>query len=388
VKRLYQPRVWFLLPLAVLGLASVCAQAQSGAPTIKPWPLWDSYKAQFYDTRGRIVDHDDGDRTTSEAQAYSLFFVLVANDRATFDSILRWTQINLAAGDLAKTLPAWLWGKNKNGGWGVVDANPASDADLWIGYTLLQAGALWNSPRYTALGKSVLALVEGQEVAVLPRFGPFLVPSNKGFAIPQQTILNPSYVPPQLVAALARASPDSVWGKMSVSLPGFLKASSPQGFAMDWIACDDTGGLRPAQGPGKVAGGSYDAIRVYLWAGMLASDAPGRAEILRSVTGMANYLRHHDAPPERVGDDGQILSATGNVGFSAAMIPYLSALGEDALMSKQKARLQEQLDPITGLYGKDMRYYTQNLALFATGWVEARFGFDRNGDLVVAWSKE
>ena len=377
----------FMVSIVVLGMAPVCAQAQTALPARGPWPLWDSYKTQFYDRQGRIVDRDDGDRTTSEAQAYGMFFALVANDRETFDSLLRWTQSNLANGDLTATLPAWLWGKKKNGSWGVVDANPASDADLWMSYTLLQAGTLWEEPRYTAISKAVLARVEEEEVATLPRFGPFLLPSNNGFATEQETILNPSYVPPQIVAALAYASPDSVWGKVSDSLPGFLKASSPRGFAMDWVACDDAGGLRPAQGPGTVAGGSNDAIRVYLWAGMLASDAPRRAEILKALAGMANYLRHHGVPAERVGDDGQILSGAGNVGFSAAMIPYLSAMGEDALLAKQKMRLQEQFDPAKGLFGKDHRYYAQNLALFAIGWVEARFGFDRNGGLVVAWSK-
>ena len=82
MKRLLQLGAWFLLPLAVLGLSPVCAQESSLAQSPKAWPLWESYKAQFYDRAGRIVDHDDGDRTTSEAQAYGLFFALVANDRA------------------------------------------------------------------------------------------------------------------------------------------------------------------------------------------------------------------------------------------------------------------------------------------------------------------
>jgi endoglucanase len=189
------------------------------------------------------------------------------------------------------------------------------------------------------------------------------------------------------VAFFARESPDGGWKRMSAALPGFLKSSSPHGFAMDWVACDGAGSLSPTQGPGKAAGGSYDAIRVYLWAGMLAEDATGRAEILRSLSGMAGYLRRHEGPAERVGNDGQVLSAGGNVGFSAAMLPYLAALGEAAALAAQKTRLEEQFDTTTGLYGKDHRYYTQNLALFATGWLEGRFGFDRNGGLWVAWSK-
>ncbi len=65
------------------------------------------------------------------------------------------------------------------------------------------------------------------------------------------------------------------------------------------------------------------------------------------------------------------------------MIPYLSALGQAAPLVAQKSRLLEDFDVTTGLFGKDHRYYTQNLALFATGWLEQRFRFERNGDLTV-----
>ncbi len=276
--------------MLTLVLATAGAQERQAARTVEMWPLWESYKTHFFDGHGRIIDHDDGDRTTSEAQAYGMFFALVADDRESFDRILRWTQNHLADDDLTAQLPAWLWSEKKNGTWGVVDANPASDADLWISYTLLQAGRLWSEPRYTELGKAMLTLVEETEIATLPHFGPFLVPSNNGFTTQQETILNPSYLPPQLIAAFAHVSPNSVWRKMSESLPSFLQASSRRGFAMDWVACDAGGIIAAVPGPGKIAGGSYDAIRVYLWAGMLASDASGRSEILHSLAGMATYL--------------------------------------------------------------------------------------------------
>jgi len=87
-----QLRSWFVVPTVVLGLASIGAQERLGPHAPESWPLWESYKTQFYDHQGRIVDHDDGDRTTSEAQAYGMFFSLVANDRDTFGGLLRWTQ--------------------------------------------------------------------------------------------------------------------------------------------------------------------------------------------------------------------------------------------------------------------------------------------------------
>src|SRR5262245_59484834 len=88
--------------------------------TPEAWqPLWKSYTAQFMDDQTRVIDHDDGERTTSEAQAYSMFFALVANDRPRFDRLLQWTELNLASGDLAAHLPAWLWGRDpKTNRWG------------------------------------------------------------------------------------------------------------------------------------------------------------------------------------------------------------------------------------------------------------------------------
>ena len=92
------------------------------------WPLWERYAQNAIDPQGRVIDHSAQDRTTSEGQAYGMFFALVANDRTRFDKILGWTEVNLAQGDLTLHLPAWNWGKNPDGSWKTIDPNPASDA--------------------------------------------------------------------------------------------------------------------------------------------------------------------------------------------------------------------------------------------------------------------
>jgi len=53
-----------------------------------------------------------------------------------------------------------------------------------------------------------------------------------------------------------------------------------------------------------------------------------------------------------------------------------------------KAQMDRALaskDPGTGLVGHG-EYYDQNLALFATGWLEQRYRFDREGRLKVPWN--
>jgi hypothetical protein len=135
------------------------------------------------------------------------------------------------------------------------------------------------------------------------------------------------------------------------------------------------------------ADGSYDAIRVYLWAGLLDPATPGRDAILHALTGMAARLRTSALPPEKVSATGRVTEPNGPIGFSAALLPYLVALGEQRLEGEQRSRLRSAVDTATGLYGAPARYYDQNLALFALGAVERQFWFDANGALNTRWNR-
>ena len=345
------------------------------------WPLWKSYSAAFMDNQVRVIDHDGGDRTTSEAQAYGMFFALVANDRARFDGLLKWTEVNLASGDLTNHLPAWLWGHSKDNRWEVLDSNSASDADLWMAYTLLEAGQAWNEPRYTSIGTALAKKIASDEVVQVPSLGTVLLPGPHGFHSGDSYRLNASYMPVQLFLRLSHLLPDGPWSQLAASASGLLADSTSHGFAMDWTEVKPGGSLTPA------GVGSYDAIRVYLWAGMLPPDTSGRDKILNALSGMARYLHSNSVPPAKVKPDGSVEDPNGPVGFSAALVPYLSALGEKDLENQQTSRLRGTLDS-NGLYGKPAKYYDQNLALFSNGWMEHRFWFDSTGRLRLAWNTQ
>jgi hypothetical protein len=82
------------------------------------------------------------------------------------------------------------------------------------------------------------------------------------------------------------------------------------------------------------------------------------------------------------------MAEDGPVGFSAAMVPYLRAYPDQARLSGlQTARMDKMKDPSTGLYGKDLAYYDQNLALFSNGFMEGRFRFGSAGELTVQWER-
>jgi endoglucanase len=349
------------------------------------WPLWEAYTARFLDASGRIVDHDDHDRTTSEAQAYALFFALACNDQTRFARLLSWTEQNLAHGRLASNLPAWLWG-NQHGSWGVQDENSASDADLWIAYTLLEAGRLWEEPRYKTLGAALCHRILEAEVKDIPGLGPMLMPGPSGFVTGDGFYqLNASYLPVQLFLGISHHVPHPSWRRIAELTPRVVQGSSPAGFVLDWIAFRSDQGFSTDPVPPREPLASYDAIRVYLWAGMLAPSVSYHQKLLEACHGMADYLSSHATPPAEVKPNGTIKDPRGNPGFSAAVMPLLSALRQTSALDEQEHRLSLAKNATTGLYGSPPRYYDQNLALFATGWMEGRFRFHPQGLLQVSW---
>ena len=379
-------RSLFLLPL----LLTLCA---SGGCKDTTWPLWQSYSNRFIDAQGRVFDPQGDQHTTSEGEAYALFFSLVADNRATFDQVLSWTQANLAQGDLSRHLPAWLWGRSSDGQWRVLDTTSAADADAWTAYSLIEAGRLWRFAPYETLGRRMMAEIASSEVADLPGFGPMLMPAAAGFQHGQNWILNPSYLPLFIFDRFAEVDPAGPWRRIAAGIPPLLEQSARHGYAMDWIEYVPGDGFYPApeQTPDHDKktddpGGSYDAIRVYLWAGMLAPGTPGRKRVLNAIPAMGAYLALHDIPPEKVGADGIPVSENGPVGFSAALLPYLHALrGYSRESAQQMIRMARERDPANHLYGKNLAYYDQNLALFGTGFLDRRFQFGTGGKLHVEW---
>lgn len=368
--------------------------AVSGAAMAGPcaWPDWEHFKQDTVSADGRVIDRSTPQQTTvSEGQAYALFFALVANDRATFDRVLNWTQNNLAQGDLSTHLPAWIWGRRESKAadgaktatpeWGVIDENAASDADLWIAYTLLEAGRLWHERSYTALGTVLASNILTRETAVLPGLGRTVLPGPVGFHPKEDTWrLNPSYVPLQVMHRLISALPAQAgWKAVFDSSVKVVINTAPHGFSPDWVIYQRDRGFLPDEA--SKAESAYNAIRVYTWAGMLAQDAPARASVLDAFKPLADYVASHGFPPERVDTQtGTVGSNAGNAGFSAAVVPYLAALGRQDLAAAQAARTRS-------LAGEaPLGYYSQVLALFGLGHHDGLYRFDGDGALVPAWT--
>lgn len=345
------------------------------------WPEWDVFSKRFIQADGRIVDLTFDRKSTSEGQSYGLFFALVANDRARFDTILKWSSDNLAGGQLGDKLPAWHWGLREDGRWGVKDENSASDSDLWFAYTLLEAARLWNEPRYARIGQKLLTQVKRHEIAQAGRTGPVLLPGAYGFVLDKGRFrIDPCYLPEFTFRYFATVDPKGPWQAVWDSYVRLQPQIFRAGFAPELVVVDSEGRVTPDTE--AAPSGGYDAIRVYMWAGMTE---PLNTDMLKRLAPFAALIRALGNPPEKIDpSNGKVLSNFSPIGFSGAVLPFLNALGDKTTLEKQRQRVQEAA--IRAQQGAATNYYDEVLILFGSGWLDGRYRFDRQGRLQPKWA--
>ena len=337
------------------------------------WPDWMTFREKFIQADGRVVDFSANGHSTSEGQAYAMFFALVANDRQTFDRLLTWTRANLAQGDLTARLMAWKWGRRADDSWGVLDSNAAGDADLWLAYVLFQAARRWPDSSLRATAELIQARIEKELVVNVDGVGPVLLPGPQGFALKSGGWqLNPSYLPLPVLRGLATEVPSAVWASLVATTVMMIESVTPKFLVPDWVA------VRPGRGfmldPEMGYGGAYEAIRVYLWAAMIPTEDPMRSRLLARLRGMATLLEREPVPPARVDANSGRSEGSGPGGFSVALLPFLDVAGAKSAARQQRLR-------ITAMGGVPAVYYEQALGLFALGWMDQRFRFGPDGRL-------
>ncbi|WP_299012969.1 cellulose synthase complex periplasmic endoglucanase BcsZ [uncultured Photobacterium sp.] len=346
------------------------------------WPLWDTFKTTYIQDSGRVLDGSDKRQiTTSEGQSYALFFALVANDPDTFQQLFNWTQKHLAKGDLTARLPAWLWGKDKQGRYTILDDNSASDSDLWIAYTLYEAGRLWNNDYYQNMGYLLASRILREETVKLSTDERQLLPAPEGFVLGSNVYrLNPSYVPIQLIEKMATVFTHQDWSALRKGSENLIIQSMPKGFSPDWVVYSSKGYASDKKTKGK---GSYNAIRTYLWAGMLADDDPFKPKVLKKMQPMVAANIRQGKPPQFVNSRNGTYKGQGSPGFSASMLPLLVSSGKEELANNQYQLVEKTLRSL-----QDDYYYDNVLALFGRGWYENRYRFTSDGSLQTYWETQ
>jgi endoglucanase len=298
-----------------------------------------------------------------------------------FDLVLDWTQDHLAEGDLSTRLPAWHWGENKNSVGGILDSNPASDSDLWIAYSLSQAAILWNERRYSILAAVIAQRIMREETAYISGLGLSLLPAPGGFELQGGRYkLNPSYSPLFIYQQFSELYPHSPWDKLHESSAKLLLQTSIKGVSPDWVYYDENKGFNFDKKVTDV--GSYNAIRTYLWAGMMAEGAAYKGELVEQFRPFVEKIALRGYVPLNTYATSGKVEGRGPLGFNPALLPLLALNGEDAtLMSiQQKLMVDNSFD--------STRYYDSVLNLFGTSTLNKRFTINAQGKLLPKWSTE
>jgi len=357
------------------------AHAATLAPTCDAtWSAWSEFQKKFISAEGGVIDNSAGDtRASSEGQAYALFFALVANDKKAFEKILAWTEENLADDDLATHLPAANWGKSEET-WGATTDTENIGANLWMAYALGEAGRLWTNRRYVALSSLMADRILSTETLNMPKLGLVLAANSSVAETDRSSVyFNPSHMPLQLLHWFAARSNDKRWGELLTSSRQIILGASPKGYAPDWIKYDFGKGFIPSTDEEKSSQGGQQAIRVYLWAGMLNRDDADRADLLEAFKQMARFVENQGAPPASIDTRTGAADELGSSGFSAALIPLLQTTGLTKAAEAQRVRSESQ--PIA-----EKTYFDQVLSLYALGWRDNLYRFDSKGTLTPRWT--
>lgn len=229
---------------------------------------WSDYKERFIQPDGRVIDFQRNQVTTSEGQSYAMLRAVWMNDKPTFDLTWRWTQNNL--GDPARNRIGWLWGKAPDGGWRLLDANSATDADEDIALALLFAAREWSSG-YRPAALALLSRVWDEDVATVAG-QPYLAAGNWAPGAAGGPVLNPSYFAPYEYRIFAQEDHAHPWGELVDTSYKALQACSDSPLDSgagrlppNWCALDiATGAAHPALGMSQGSDYGYDAFRV-LW---------------------------------------------------------------------------------------------------------------------------
>ncbi len=348
-------------------LALAVAPASAGA-----WQTesWHAYVAKFVQTDGRVIDFAvPPGITTSEGQAYAMLRALWSDDRPVFERVWRWTEHNLSRP--GSPLPAWKWGALPKGGWGVLDANTASDADVLLALALCQGARRWNVPAWEERGRAIATAAWEDEVVQL---------GGRWFLLPGQWAktydpipLNLSYYSPALLRRLVSCDPTHPWQEVAETTYFLLATRLPVGaLPPDWMSIDPNslevklggidGALRAQFG--------HDAYRVYFNLALdYVWDRKDEAKrYLVEQRWLAEFLALNGTLPREVSPNG-IPRLTGPEPLALFGSLYPGYMLFDRPSAE---RLRTLLDAAyrDGLWGARADYYEQNLVWFGQALAE------------------
>ena len=232
-----------------------------------------AFLERYEASSGRVVRKDQGGDTVSEGQGYALLLAVAIGERQQFAAAWRWERTHL---QLPDGLFAYHWSGGK-----VVNAEPATDADLDTAWALVLAGQRFHNSQYLGQGLRVASAVLSNETTVVA--GTLqLVAGPWGRSSP--AVADPSYFSLEAMDALGTASGDPRWSELATDSTSLVASLTKSGRTLpaNWVDLEPTGSVRATGDPSTNTSPAYglDAQRVPVWfaAGCTQSERAVAAE--------------------------------------------------------------------------------------------------------------
>ncbi|MGP9789297.1 glycosyl hydrolase family 8 [Roseinatronobacter sp. NSM] len=309
-------------------------------------PVWDSWKAAFLGSDGRVIDGLQRDASHSEGQGYGMLLATVFDDAASFQSMYQWTERHLAI--RPDPLLAWRWLPGQANP--VPDRNNASDGDLFYAWALMRAATKFGNRAYLLRAQQIAQALGETCVVALPGSTDQTVflPASFGFVHDTHMTINPSYYMPLAMRELAAATGVSRLAICAQHGEALLNRIAAEGLVPDWVDIR-AGSVSGAQSLSSNAG--YEAMRVPLF--MIWSRVPQHAAVQRMVAVYERTVQPGVGVPTVIEPlSGVVLETSGDMGYQA-----LAGL----TMCSAQNRLGAAIPPFT----PNQPYYPATLQLFA-----------------------
>jgi endoglucanase len=219
---------------------------------------------------GRTVRRDQGGDTVSEAQGYAMLLAVAVRDRARFTSVWNWTRDNLQR---PSALFAYRWANGR-----VASTEPASDADLQIGWALSMAGSIWHESQWTAAASKIAKAIATGEIGYDDNGAPTLAAGPWAVRHNAPTVVEPGYWTSPATANLAKGTGDNRLRDLANADLGHLRGLTRDGATLppDWAHVGGGSGPVPVPAPdgSAPAQAGLDGLRAVIWTS--CSGAAGR----------------------------------------------------------------------------------------------------------------
>jgi endoglucanase len=317
---------------------------------------------------GRIIDPDKKNITTSEGQTYIMLQSLIFNNEETFKLAYSWAKTNLQRKD---KLFSWLWGKDSNGQYKILDENSASDADVDIAFALLLANKKWGDEKYLLEAEEIIDAIWSYETRRIDHHLVLMPGALQNKA--EKIEINPSYFSPYAFRVFQKYDDSHDWQSVVDSSYYYLNSvilETKTNLPPDWFLIKD----------GKIvledsqrSDFSYDAIRVFarIYYDFLMSGDKRALSILDKSDFFIEKWKNSYKIYTNYKKDGAIMDNFQHTGSISILLPVINIYNEEIANEIYQNKLMPKFND-TNYWSTMHDYYGKNLSLF--GW----FLYDKN----------